>query len=88
MSLLYEQNRGLLYAVARRYLAMESIEDLMQQAYLGLYEAVQHFKPEEGAKFSTYAIYWIRQSIRRYLDHCGRVLRIPVQEQELYYQYG
>lgn len=88
MSLLYEQNRGLLYAVARRYLAMESIEDLMQQAYLGLYEAVQHFKPEEGAKFSTYAIYWIRQSIRRYLDHCGRVLRIPVQEQALYYQYG
>lgn len=75
---LWQQNRGLIRAIARQYAAYEDIEDLEQQGYIGLRDAVQGYRPEEGAAFSTYALVRIRQSIRRYIDDCSTVVRIPV----------
>merc|ERR1711916_199800 len=47
---------------------------------LGLIKAVERFQPEKGAKFSTYAAFWIRQRIRRALSNHARTIRIPVHQ--------
>ncbi len=54
-----------------------SLEDLINEGNIGLAKAVDHFEPQ-GAKFSTYAAYWIKQSIRRALSNQSRTVRLPV----------
>lgn len=78
MLLLWQQNQGLIGRVARLYSRYEDMEDLKQQGYIGLCNAVEGYRREEGTLFSTYAVFWIRQSMRRYIENCGSVLRIPV----------
>lgn len=53
--------------------------DLIEEGNLGLIQAVDHFEPERGHRFSTYAALWIRQSILRGLAEQSRAVRIPVQ---------
>lgn len=53
--------------------------DLIEEGNLGLIRAVDHFEPERGVRFSTYAALWIRQSILRGLAEQSRAVRIPVQ---------
>ena len=84
---LWQQNKGLIHSVARKYAAYEDIEDLEQQGYLGLCDAVQGYRPEEGAAFSTYALIWIRQSIQRYIDDCSTAVRIPVHRRQEIVRY-
>lgn len=79
---LWQQNRGLIYTIARKYAAYEDIEDLEQQGYLGLCDAVQGYRPEEGVPFAAYAAFWIRQSIQRYVDECSTLVRIPTHRRE------
>lgn len=74
---LWQQNKGMIHTIARKYAAYEDIEDLEQQGYLGLCDAVQGYRPEEGAAFSHYAWIWIKQSIQRYIDDCSTTVRIP-----------
>lgn len=90
MERLYVQNKGLLYKIVKRYRnidRMTDIDDLMQQAYIGLVEAVEHYDPDKGALFMTYAPYWIRQNIKRYLESTGRIIALPVHTQEKIYRY-
>ena len=84
---LWQQNKGLIHSIARKYAAYEDIEDLEQQGYLGLCDAVQGYRPEEGAAFSTYALIWIRQSIQRYIDDCSTSVRIPVHRRQEIVKY-
>lgn len=84
---LWQQNKGLIHSIARKYAAYEDIEDLEQQGYLGLCDAVQGYRPEEGAAFSTYALIWIRQSIQRYIDDCSTAVRIPVHRRQEIVKY-
>ena len=56
--------------------------DLFQEGILGLHRAVFRYKPEKGTRFSTYATYWIRQSIRKSLIDRSRLIRIPQAVQE------
>ena len=74
---LWQQNRGLIHAIARKYAAYEEMEDLEQQGYFGLCDAVRCYDPEAGAAFSSYAVIWIKQSLQRYIDDCSTVVRIP-----------
>jgi RNA polymerase primary sigma factor len=53
--------------------------DLIEEGNLGLIQAVDRFEPERGLRFSTYAAFWIRQSILRGIAEQGKSLRIPVQ---------
>lgn len=77
MELLYQQNDGYIRKIARRYAFLDDMDDLMQEAYFGLYEAVQRYEDTAGVLFMTYAAFWIRQSIIRYLENNGRTVRIP-----------
>ena len=74
---LWQQNRGFIAAIARKYTSLAEMEDLEQEGYIGLCEAVRHYEPDKGVKFISYAAFWIRQAMRRYTDNCGGVVRIP-----------
>ena len=88
MGQLYEQNKGMICKIARRYSSRVDIEDLMQEAYFGLYEAVKHYESAAEVKFITYAIYWIMQSIQRYIENNSSLIRIPAHTQQLYNKYS
>ncbi len=77
MQTLYENNMPLIRACVKPYTAYESMEDLLQQAYFGLLQAVQRFDTEMEVKFMTYASYWIKQEVVRYIEDNGRCVRIP-----------
>ena len=79
---LWEQNKGFIYKIALKYQEYEEIDDLMQQGYLGLYDAIDNYDPSQGVKFITYAGYWIKQSMTRYIDNYSSAVRISVPEQE------
>lgn len=77
MGLLYEQNKNFIYKCALPYSHRIEIEDLMQEAYFGLLNAVNSFDSSKGAKFLTYAIYHIRNALCNYYYKCGRTKRMP-----------
>ena len=53
------------------------IEDLISEGNLGLIEAVDHFNPEKGFRFLSYALWWIRRSILKAIEEKGRPIRLP-----------
>ena len=87
MRQLWEQNRGMIGKIACKYKGYEDLEDLKQQGFLGLYDAVEGYNPDQGTSFITYATFWIQQSIQRYIDDCCGVVRIPVHAKEKISQY-
>lgn len=74
---LWKQNKGYIWRIASRYRAYENMEDLEQQGYLGLNEAVRRYDAERGVPFIQYAAFWIRASIQRYIEECGSLVRLP-----------
>ncbi len=87
MELLYTNNLPLIKKFIKPYVNYESEEDLLQECYFGLLDAVQHYKASENVKFMTYAEYRIRQRIQKYLENCGSVIRIPINYRQKIYRY-
>lgn len=81
MLALWEQNRGMIGKLARRYSAYADIEDLQQEGYLALYDAIDGFKPDKGVRFLSYATTIIERKMRRYIYDNGSSVRIPEHEQ-------
>lgn len=77
-------NLRLVVNIARSYASKGlALQDLIEEGNLGLIRAVEGFDPDMGTRFSTYASYWIKQSIKRALINSSKTIRIPAYMVEL-----
>lgn len=91
MAQLYDQNRGMIYQLVKRYRnidRMTDIDDLMNQAYIGLVDAVEHYDLDKDVLFMSYAPYRITRSVKLYLESCGRSMSLPIYVQQRIYRYN
>jgi RNA polymerase primary sigma factor len=83
LSLLTTSNLRLVIKIANQFLSRGiSRHDLISEGNIGLLIAAKKFKPDKGARFSTYSAWWIKQSMRRAIAEQSRTIRIPVQSLE------
>jgi len=74
-----EHNLRLVVNIAKNYTGRGvPLSDLIEESNLGVMHAIDKFEPERGFRFSTYATWWIRQSVERAVMNQGRVIRLPV----------
>jgi len=87
MFALYNQVKAFIHTIAWKHRGQEEVEDLEQEGYLALYDAIDGYDPEAGCKFLTYAEYWIKQRIIRYIERNSSCLRLSFQSQARLRQY-
>lgn len=84
---LYDQLKPFIYKTARKYKQDDELEDLMQEGFLALYDAVEGYDPDAGKSFFGYAVFHIHGKIRRYVEEKGSCLRLPNNRREAIWKY-
>lgn len=84
---LYKQVKAFIHTIAWKHRGQEEVEDLEQEGYLALYDAIDGYDTEAGCKFLTYAEYWISQRIMRYIERNSSCLRLSFHSQARIRQY-
>lgn len=84
---LWQQNKGFIAKLAIKYQGHAEMDDLKQEGYIGLCEAVRHYDTGSGVPFVNYAAFWIKQTMQRYVENCGGVVRIPSHAHESLQKY-
>lgn len=85
---LYEQNKGMIYKTAKRFVWGAPLEDLTQEAYIALCKAVKNYSVKQEYKFTTYYMMTLSRHFKRYIENSGRVIRVPVHKQEQIWKYN
>ncbi len=75
--LLYNQNKKMIYKIAKRYIGYAEIDDLMQEGFIALLDGADKWKEDEGVLFTTYVYKAITSHLRLYIDTNCNVVRIP-----------
>ena len=83
---LWRQNKGFIAMMARRYSAGAEMEDLEQEGYVALCEAVQHYDPDRGKSFIGYAAFYIKRRMRICADN-SRTVRLSFNAGDEVWQY-
>ena len=79
-----KSNLRLVINIAKRYMRLGTpLLDLIEEGNLGLMKAVDKFNPRKGFRFSTYAAWWIKQSVTRSISEQGKMIRVPVYMNDL-----
>lgn len=77
-------NLKLVYSISRKYLfSGQPLDDLLQEGNIGLIKAVDRYDWRRGLRFSTYATWWIRQQVGRYVAEKGKTIRLPIHVYEM-----
>lgn len=87
MLALCNQVKAFIHTIAWKHRGQEEVEDLEQEGYLALYDAIDGYDPDTGNKFLTYAEYWISQRIMRYIERNSCCLRLSFHSQARLRQY-
>lgn len=87
MKVLYLQVKSFIHVMAMRYQGRAELDDLEQEGYLALYPAIDGYDPERGIKFLTYAEYYIRQAMQRYILANKSSLRLSYRSCEMISKY-
>ena len=87
MSKLWQQNIKFVYKMANQYHGYAETEDLLQEGFLGMYAAVFKYDQKKNNKFLTYAEYWIKTRMQRFITQKNCVIRIPDGRRQQIRQY-
>lgn len=87
MAILYDQVKDFIHAMAYKYHGQGELEDLEQEGFLALYDAIDHYEADQGVKFLTYASHWIRQRMQKYIQNTGSPLRLSAGRQKAIRKY-
>ena len=87
MAALYDQVKDFIHAMAYKYHGQGELEDLEQEGFLALYDAIDHYEADQGVKFLTYASHWIRQRMQKYIQNTGSPLRLSAGRQKAIRKY-
>ena len=87
MLTLWQQNRAFIAKMAFKYAAYEEIEDLKQEGYFGLCNAVEAYNLDSETSFLNYAAFWIKQAMQQYIDKNGSCVRIPTNMRQKLQQF-
>lgn len=84
---LWEQNQRFIGMIAVKYSGYAEMDDLKQEGYLALCEAVRHYNSDQAVPFINYAAFYIKQGMQRYIENFGGCIRIPVHRQQSVKKY-
>lgn len=87
MAILYDQVKDFIHAMTYKYHGQGELEDLEQEGFLALYDAIDHYEADQGVKFLTYASHWIRQRMQKYIQNTGSPLRLSAGRQKAIRKY-